>query len=98
VAFTPLRRVKELVLNTTWRPGFAAIVLAGWWLAGAVRAGNAVACRGSGGGLTHGATCSLGRGVVDAGSPAGTGCPGELSGATKAWRKWAAMTEVDNAP
>jgi len=62
------------------------------------RADNAVAYRGSFNGLTLGATCSLGRDAVHAGSPAGTNCPGELASDPEACREWSAMLKYDVLP
>jgi len=58
------------------------------------RADNAIAYRGTFAGLTIGATFSLGRDAVNAGSPAGTGCAGE-SEDTKACRGWSALAKYD---
>lgn len=61
------------------------------------RADNAVAYRGSFDGLTVGATYSLGRDVVNAGSAAGTNCAGELANDKSACREWSAMVKWDTA-
>ncbi len=61
------------------------------------RADNSVAFKGSWGGLTLGATASLGRDAVNAGSAAGTNCAGELAGDTKACREWSVLVKVDAA-
>jgi len=60
------------------------------------RADNSVAYRGTFGGLTLGATYSVGRDSVNGGSPAATNCPGE-SGDLKACREWSALTKYDSA-
>lgn len=60
------------------------------------RADNALAWRGSFSGLTLGATYSLGRDLVNAGSPAGTNCAGELAGDSKACREWSALVKYDS--
>jgi predicted porin len=60
------------------------------------RADNAIAYRGSFAGLTLGATYSFGRDGVNAGSPAGTNCPGE-SGDAKECREWSALAKYDGA-
>ena len=59
------------------------------------RADNAIAYRGTFAGLTVGATFSLGRDSVNAGSPAGTNCPGQSSDA-KECREWSALAKYDN--
>ncbi|CAD5375076.1 putative Outer membrane porin protein 32 precursor; 3-hydroxyphenylpropionic acid porine [Rubrivivax sp. A210] len=59
------------------------------------RADNALAWKGTFGGLTLGATYSLGRDTVNAGSPAGTNCAGESATDTKACREWSALAKVD---
>lgn len=62
------------------------------------RADNAVAYRGTFGGLTVGATYSLGRDAVNAGpSPAGTNCAGESAADGKTCREWSAMVKYDGA-
>ncbi|QRQ85838.1 porin [Cupriavidus oxalaticus] len=56
------------------------------------RADNAVAYKGTFGGLTIGGTYSLGRDAVNAGpSPAGTNCAGENPADKKACREWSAL-------
>jgi predicted porin len=60
------------------------------------RADNSFAYRGSFGGLTLGATYSLGRDAVNAGNPAGTGCGGEGSGGANACREWSALLKFDS--
>ena len=61
-------------------------------------ADNAIGYRGSFGGLTVGATYSLGRDAVNAGpSPAGTNCAGESAADGKACREWSAMVKYDTA-
>jgi predicted porin len=60
------------------------------------RADNAIAYRGTFDGLTLGATFSLGRDAVNAGSPAGTNCAGE-SEDRKACREWSALAKFDRA-
>ena len=59
------------------------------------RADNAIAYRGTFSGLTVGATFSLGRDSINAGSPAGTNCPGESSDA-KECREWSALAKYDS--
>jgi predicted porin len=59
------------------------------------RADNAFAYRGSFDGVMLGATYSLGRDAVNAGSPAGTNCLGELGADAKACREWSVMLKVD---
>lgn len=62
------------------------------------RADNAFAWKGKFGGLTMGATYSLGRDAVNAGpSPAGTNCPGGVVGDTAACREWSVMAKYDEA-
>ena len=58
------------------------------------RADNAVTYRGTFLGLTVGATFSLGRDGVNAGSPAGTNCAGESSDAREC-REWSALLKYD---
>ncbi len=60
------------------------------------RADNSVAWRGSFGGWMLGATYSLGRDAVNAGSPAGTNCPGELAGDAGACRERSALVKYDS--
>ena len=60
------------------------------------RADNAIAYKGKFGGLTIGATYSLGRDAVDAGpSPAGTNCAGENPADHSACRAWSAMAQYE---
>ena len=59
------------------------------------RADNAIAYRGTFSGLTVGATYSFGRDAVNAGSPAGTNCPGE-SDDHKECREWSALAKYDS--
>lgn len=60
------------------------------------RADNAIAYKGSFGGLTVGATYSLGRDTVNAGqNPAGTNCAGENPADSRACREWSAMLRYD---
>lgn len=60
------------------------------------RADKSLGYRGTFNGVTVGATYSLGRDAVNAGpSPAGTNCPGELAGDTKACREWSALLKYD---
>jgi predicted porin len=59
------------------------------------RADNAVVYRGTFSGLTVGASFSLGRDSVNAGSPAGTNCAGESSDA-KECREWSALAKYDS--
>lgn len=62
------------------------------------RADNALAYRGTFGGLTLGATYSLGRDAVNAGpSPAGTNCAGEGAVNSKDCTEWSAMLKYDSA-
>lgn len=62
------------------------------------RADNALSYKGSLGGLTLGATYSLGRDAVNAGpSPAGTNCAGENAADSKACREWSALLKYDAA-
>jgi predicted porin len=62
------------------------------------RADNAIGYRGTFGGLTLGATYSLGRDTVNAGpSPAGTNCAGESASDRKACQEWSAMVKYDTA-
>jgi predicted porin len=62
------------------------------------RADNAIAWRGTFGGLTLGATYSFGRDAVNAGpSPAGTNCAGQSASDSKACREWSAMAKYDTA-
>ncbi|MGZ5266126.1 MAG: porin [Caldimonas sp.] len=60
------------------------------------RADNAITYRGTFAGLTLGATYSLGRDSVNAGSPAGTNCPGEQAGDLKNCREWSALAKYDS--
>ena len=60
------------------------------------RADNSLVYRGTFGGLTVGASYSLGRDVVNAGpSPAGTNCPGEGAPDSKACREWSVLAKYD---
>ena len=60
------------------------------------RADNSIVYRGTFGGLTLGASYSLGRDVANAGpSPAGTNCPGESVTSSKACREWSALLKYD---
>ena len=59
------------------------------------RLDNALAYKGSFGGLTVGATYSLGRDTVSASSPSGTGCAGEDG--TAACREWSVLLKYDTA-
>jgi predicted porin len=60
------------------------------------RADNAIAYRGTFGGLTLGATYSTGRDTVNAGpSPAGNNCAGENAADSQACREWSAMLRYD---
>jgi predicted porin len=60
------------------------------------RADNSIAYRGTFGGLTAGATYSLGRDVANAGpSPAGTNCPGESATDKRACREWSILAKYD---
>lgn len=62
------------------------------------RADNAIGYRGKFGGLTLGATYSLGRDSVNAGpSPVGTNCAGESLTDKSACREWSAMAKYDTA-
>ena len=62
------------------------------------RADNSFAYRGAFAGVTVGATFSLGRDAVNAGSPAGTNCPGEQTADEKACREWSGLVKYDSAP
>jgi predicted porin len=59
------------------------------------RADNVFVYKGSFGGVTLGASFSLGRDAVSGGSPAATGCPGE-SADSKACREWSTLIKYDN--
>jgi len=60
------------------------------------RADNAVAYKGTFGGLTLGGTYSFGRDAVNAGpSPSGTNCAGEVPGNATQCREWSAMISWD---
>ena len=59
------------------------------------RADNAFSWRGTFGAWTLGATYSLGRDSVNAGSPAGTNCGGESSD-SKACREWSVLGKFDS--
>jgi len=60
------------------------------------RADNAIAYKGKFGGLTVGATYSLGRDAVNAGpSPAGTNCAGENPADHSACREWSVMVQYE---
>ena len=60
------------------------------------RVDNAVAYKGRFGGLTVGATYSLGRDTVNAGpSPAGMNCAGENGADAQACREWSALLKYD---
>ena len=62
------------------------------------RADNALAFRGTFGGVTVGATYSLGRDAVNAGpSPAGTNCPGESAADNQACREWSMLVTYDTS-
>lgn len=62
------------------------------------RADNSLAWRGKFGGLSLGATYSLGRDAVNAGpSPAGTNCAGESASDKAACREWSVMAKYDAA-
>ncbi|MDM0084622.1 porin [Variovorax sp. J31P179] len=62
------------------------------------RADNSIVYRGTFGGLTVGATYSLGRDVINAGpSPAGTNCPGESATDSKACREWSILMKYDGS-
>jgi predicted porin len=58
------------------------------------RADNAIAWKGTFGGLTVGATYSLGRDTVALSSPAATNCPGEQAGSREC-REWSALAKYD---
>lgn len=58
---------------------------------------NAIGYVGNFGGLTVGATYSLGRDVATVGGPAATSCPGELAGDSRACRHWTALVKYDTA-
>lgn len=60
------------------------------------RADNAIAYKGTFGGLTVGATYSFGRDGVNAGpSPAGTNCAGENPADARACREWSVLLQYD---
>lgn len=62
------------------------------------RADNAFGWKGKFGGLSLGATYSLGRDAVNAGpSPAGTNCAGNVVGDAAACREWSVMAKYDEA-
>ncbi|NOV24310.1 porin [Cupriavidus necator] len=62
------------------------------------RADNAVSYKGKFGGVTVGATYSLGRDAVNAGpGPAGTNCAGENPADARACREWSAMLMYETA-
>jgi len=61
------------------------------------RADNSVAFKGSWNGWTAGATFSLGRDAVNAGSAAGTNCAGEVAGDSGACREWSLLLKFDSA-
>ncbi|CAM3214816.1 porin [Cupriavidus taiwanensis] len=61
------------------------------------RADNALAYKGTFGGLTIGATYSFGRDAVNAGpSPAGTNCAGENPASKSACREWSALIQYEH--
>lgn len=59
------------------------------------RSDNSLAYKGSFGGVTVGATYSLGRDTSAAGGPAGTNCAGENAADSRACREWSAMVRYD---
>lgn len=60
------------------------------------RSDNTISYRGRFGGLTVGATYSLGRDTVNAGpSPSGTNCAGEEAGNSRQCRDWSALLKYD---
>ena len=59
------------------------------------RVDNSIAYRGSFDGLMLGATFSLGRDAVNAGSAAGTHCAGEVAGDRKACGEWSVLAKFD---
>lgn len=59
------------------------------------RSDNSLAYKGTFGGVTVGATYSLGRDTSAAGGPAGTNCAGENAADSKACREWSAMVRYD---
>ena len=59
------------------------------------RSDNSVAYKGTFGGITAGATYSLGRDTSAAGGPAGTNCAGESATDAVACREWSAMLRYD---
>lgn len=61
------------------------------------RADNVIAYRGTFNGLSLGTTYSTGRDTVNASSPSGTNCAGEVAGDSKACRQWSAMAKYDQA-
>jgi predicted porin len=60
------------------------------------RSDNAIGYMGTFNNFTVGATYSFGRDVSSAGGPAGTGCPGEVAGNSKACRQYTALLGYDN--
>lgn len=58
---------------------------------------NAIGYTGNFGGVTVGATYSLGHDVSTAGGPAATSCPGELATDSQACRHWTALVKYDTA-
>ncbi len=58
------------------------------------RADNSIAYRGTFSGITLGATFSVGRDAINAGSPAGTNCAGEAPDGL-ACREWSALAKYD---
>lgn len=59
------------------------------------RSDNSLSYRGTFGGVTAGATYSLGRDTSAAGGPAGTNCAGESAAAAMQCREWSAMLRYD---
>jgi predicted porin len=59
------------------------------------RIDNAITWRGAFAGVNLGATYSTGRDTVNASSPAGTNCGGEVAGDSSACKEWSAMVKYD---
>ncbi|WP_041284691.1 porin [Burkholderia pseudomallei] len=61
------------------------------------RTDNAVAYKGTFGGVTIGATYSFGRDSVNASSPSGTNCAGENAADNRQCREWSLLVKYDSA-
>lgn len=61
------------------------------------RSDNSIAYRGTFGGLTVGASYSLGRDASAAGGPSATNCGGEIASDRSACRQWSAMLKYDTS-